>query len=53
MEETIRSYLRHLALRRNYSPNTVAAYGRDLAEFRGFLQEYLGSEAPALEESTG
>jgi integrase/recombinase XerC len=43
MEEKIKEYLRHLALRRNYSPHTVAAYGRDLAEFHAFLKDYLGA----------
>ena len=43
MEEQIAEYLRHLALRRKYSPHTVAAYGRDLAEFLAFLRDYRGT----------
>ncbi|MBN2287865.1 MAG: tyrosine recombinase XerC [Candidatus Glassbacteria bacterium] len=42
MQEMIKEYLRHLSLRRRYSPHTVAAYGRDLAEFEGFIREYGG-----------
>ncbi|MEA2063175.1 MAG: tyrosine recombinase [Gemmatimonadota bacterium] len=45
MQENVLEYLRHLALRRNYSPNTVDAYGRDLEEFRIFLKDYLSVQA--------
>ena len=44
VEEQIAEYLKHLALRRKYSPHTVAAYARDLAEFLAFLREYLGTD---------
>ncbi|HUU26571.1 MAG TPA: tyrosine-type recombinase/integrase [archaeon] len=44
MEERIKDYLRHLSLRRKYSPHTVAAYGRDLAEFHAFLKDYSGTD---------
>jgi len=45
MQRKIDDYLRHLSLRRNYSRHTVAAYGRDLAEFRSFLAEFRGTES--------
>lgn len=35
-------FLRHLADERQLSPNTVAAYARDLGELEVFLTEYLG-----------
>jgi integrase/recombinase XerC len=35
-------FLEHLARERDVSPNTVKAYGRDLAAFTGFLGEYYG-----------
>jgi integrase/recombinase XerC len=44
MQRKIDDYLRHLSLRRNYSRHTVAAYGRDLAEFCAFLSDYRGTE---------
>jgi integrase/recombinase XerC len=42
----LRFFLRHLADERGLSPGTVEAYGRDLADARDFLAEYLGEEAP-------
>lgn len=42
MQTRIEEFLRHLSLRRNYSQHTVAAYGRDLAEFCAFLADYRG-----------
>ncbi len=44
MQTKIKEFLRHLSLRRNYSQHTVAAYGRDLAEFCAFLADYRGEE---------
>jgi integrase/recombinase XerC len=38
------AFLDWLARERRASPLTVAAYGRDLAEFLGFLTEHLGGE---------
>ena len=49
MLEEIRQYLRHLSLRRYYSPHTVEAYGRDLAEFGGFVKDYLGTDRVSLD----
>ena len=42
MEAAIRSYLRHLHLDANCSPETVRAYGSDLGEFDGFLEREIG-----------
>jgi integrase/recombinase XerC len=41
------AYLDWLARERRSSPHTIAAYGRDLDDFLGFLQGHLG-EAPDL-----
>lgn len=40
----VSDYLRHLADERQLSPNTVAAYTRDLAELEAFVTEYLAGE---------
>ena len=37
-------FLRWLEVERNDSPNTVKAYGRDIAAFEGFLDRYYGGE---------
>jgi integrase/recombinase XerC len=39
-----REFLDHLAGERRAAPRTVATYGRDLAEFIGFLTNHLGAE---------
>ena len=39
----VREFLRHLADERQLSPNTVQAYGRDLAALEAFLRDYLGT----------
>jgi len=44
MQTKIKGFLRHLSLRRNYSKHTVAAYGRDLAEFCAFVADYRGEQ---------
>lgn len=49
MLEAIKDYLRHLALRRKYSPHTVAAYGRDLREFEDFIRDYQGEDRVCLD----
>ena len=49
MLEAIKDYLRHLALRRKYSPHTVAAYGRDLKEFEDFIRDYQGEDRVRLD----
>ena len=38
MSDLIDSFLHRLAVERGYSANTLKAYGRDLAEFAGFLE---------------
>jgi integrase/recombinase XerC len=38
------AFLDWLALERRASPHTVAAYGRDIADFLGFLAPHLGAE---------
>ncbi len=37
------AFLRHLSDQRQLSPNTVAAYGKDLDDLREFLTGYLGT----------
>ena len=39
------SYLEHLAKERDVSPNTLAAYGRDLEYFVTFLAQYYGGRS--------
>ncbi len=38
-EDHVHDYLAHLAVERNLSPRTVESYGRDLAQFAGWLAE--------------
>lgn len=44
LEPAIRSYLRHLDLDENCSPETVRAYGADLGEFLSFLEKETGAK---------
>jgi integrase/recombinase XerD len=46
-ESLVRSYLDHLTVERGASPNTVAAYRRDLAKYTAFLAG-RGIEDPAV-----
>ncbi len=43
MTREVGDFLRHLSDERQLSPNTVAAYRRDLRDFHDFLTGYLGS----------
>ena len=43
MPTEVADFLTHLAKERDVSPNTVKAYGRDLAEFCEFLTGYYGT----------
>jgi len=51
MEEAVAEFLRHLALERNASPNTVKSYREDLTQAQAFFKERLGGE-PALGQLT-
>ena len=42
MRAEAKDFLRLLAIERNDSPNTVKAYGRDVAAFEAFLDGYYG-----------
>ena len=42
-------FLDHIRLERGLSPNTVAAYGRDLSHFRAFMERQGIAEAAAVE----
>ena len=42
MADDVAGFLMHLEKQRDVSPNTVKAYGRDLADFTEFLQSHYG-----------
>jgi integrase/recombinase XerC len=42
MQAAVASFLRHLERERNASPNTIRAYGEDLAQFGSYLERELG-----------
>ena len=48
MQEWIDRFQQHLAVERNVSPHTCAAYLRDLAEFHEFLAKHGGSDTVEL-----
>jgi len=55
MEVFIKKYLYYLAVERNYSPHTVAAYGDDLFQFYEFLSRHFSGtsfEASAIDQVT-
>jgi integrase/recombinase XerC len=43
MADDVAGFLTHLQKERDVSPNTVKAYGRDLADFTAFLQSHYGA----------
>jgi integrase/recombinase XerC len=43
MADDVAGFLTHLEKQRDVSPNTVKAYGRDLADFTAFLQGHYGA----------
>lgn len=45
MRAAAAAFLRHLERERNASPNTLRAYGEDLAQFSGYLERELGRAA--------
>jgi integrase/recombinase XerC len=49
-DERIGEFLTHLAKERDVSPNTIAAYRRDLSGFATFLRTHLGCDRIAWEE---
>ncbi|MFN2383912.1 MAG: tyrosine recombinase XerC [Gemmatimonadota bacterium] len=51
-DERIADYLDYLRRVRNYSPRTIEAYGRDLAQWSMFCAEHLGSSRPDLPSLT-
>lgn len=49
MNRQVAAFLRHLDRERNASPQTVRAYGRDLAQFVAYARRELGREPRAAE----
>ena len=45
MADDVAGFLTHLEKQRDVSPNTVKAYGRDLADFTAYLQAHYGKRA--------
>ena len=45
MESTARAFLSHLKIEKGLSPNTIVAYGRDLAKFSAFASKHARSLA--------
>lgn len=43
MEKSIRRFILHIRLERNFSENTIAAYQADLNQFKEFMSAQLGS----------
>ena len=50
MESSIRSFLRHLATQRNYSPHTIAAYEDDLRQFSVFLKKHFSDRSHSIRD---
>jgi integrase/recombinase XerD len=47
IEDHLQQFLHHLRFERGYSPNTLAAYERDLNQFRAYLEQ-LADPQPAV-----
>src|SRR5258708_3382373 len=45
MADDVTGFLTHLEKERDVSPNTIAAYRRDLAEFTGYVEKHFGDAA--------
>jgi integrase/recombinase XerC len=52
MDEALAEFLRHLALERNASPNTVKSYREDLTQALDFFRGRLGQQSPAPDRLT-
>ena len=52
MEEALAEFLRHLAVEKNASANTVKSYREDLTQALGFFQERNGGRTPNLDALT-
>lgn len=50
LQKSVDSYLRHLAIERGVSKNTISAYKRDLAKYLNFLDELGLSEISQVSE---
>src|SRR3954463_2988909 len=48
MEEALAEFLRHLAIEKNASANTVKSYREDLTQALGFFRERSGGKLPPL-----
>jgi len=51
VDAAVQSFLDYLVVERGLSPNTVSAYGRDLAQFAAFL-ERVGVDLPEIGPET-
>ncbi len=52
MDEALAEFLRHLALEKNASPNTVKSYREDLTQALGFFRTRLGDRSAAVSALT-
>ena len=52
MEEALAEFLRHLALEKNSSPNTVKSYREDLVQALEFFRGKLGGESSDVSRLT-
>lgn len=52
LDVRVADFLAYLKTVRRYSPNTIDGYGRDLARWREFCADHLGTTAPDLDAVT-